>query len=210
MVYALYMSPKPPSRKGVKLSEETKKRISESCKLRGVGKWMSGKKLSEEVRQKMSDNSARYWAGKIRGKQSESTKKKRSLSLKGHKVSELTRKKVSLLSKGKFGEDHPCYKVNKKHPLHKSIRETFKYKEWRKKVFERDNYSCVLCLSKGYLEADHIVRFIDIINKYNIISVESSLLCEELFDLNNGRTLCRECHIKTDTWGKKSCKVYSI
>ena len=24
---------------------------------------------------------------------------------------------------------------------------------------------------------------------------------KKLWDINNGRTLCRDCHMKTDTWG---------
>lgn len=185
------------------MSEESKRKISETCKARGVGKWMTGRILPESVKKKMSENNSRYWTGKVRGKQSEDTKKKRSQSLKGHSVSIVTKQKVSLLTKGKFGKEHPCYKEVKKHPLHKSIRNSFKYKEWRTKVFQRDNYTCLGCRTKGYLEADHIVRFIDIVNKHNLDSVEKSLSCEELFDINNGRTLCRKCHLKTDTWGKK-------
>ena len=41
-------------RKGLKLSEETKKKISDSAKRLGFGKWMKGRKLSEETKRKMS------------------------------------------------------------------------------------------------------------------------------------------------------------
>lgn len=33
---------------------------------------------------------------------------------------------------------------------------------------------------------------------------EYDLFCEELWDLNNGRTLCIDCHKKTETWGGKT------
>lgn len=64
------------------------------------------------------------------------------------------------------------------------------YKLWRKAVFERDNYTCQICKSTGcYLEADHIIPyFID--------------PTQEL-DLNNGRALCRPCHMSLDSWGHK-------
>lgn len=57
------------------------------------------------------------------------------------------------------------------------------YKNWRKKVFERDNYTCQFCKKRGgYLEADHIELWSKCKSKRYLI--------------NNGRTLCRQCHIK--------------
>lgn len=73
------------------------------------------------------------------------------------------------------------------------IRNSKEYKEWRIKVFERDNFHCVFCnrkrkSSKGIrLEADHIKPFL--------------LFPELMFDVNNGRTLCNLCHRKTETYG---------
>lgn len=42
--------------RGIKLSDELKKRISTTCKSNGVGKWMKGRKLSAEVRDKISES----------------------------------------------------------------------------------------------------------------------------------------------------------
>lgn len=65
--------------------------------------------------------------------------------------------------------------------LNKQLRKTVEYEEWRKAVFERDNYSCQNCeVTGGYLEADHIKPF--------------SLFPELRTDINNGRTLCKPCH----------------
>lgn len=67
------------------------------------------------------------------------------------------------------------------------VRLSFEYKEWRKAVFERDDYTCVSCGRRGgTLHADHIRSFADY--------PELRLLLE------NGRTLCKPCHIKTDTY----------
>lgn len=74
-------------------------------------------------------------------------------------------------------------------PINEAIRKGYKYKEWRASVFERDNYKCVLCGSSGYLHADHIKPF--------------SLFEELRFELDNGRTLCEECHRETPTYGGK-------
>jgi len=55
------------------------------------------------------------------------------------------------------------------------------YKEWRTAVFERDNFTCKVCGTKGIkLNAHHIEKWAD---------------CEESrFDINNGITLCESCH----------------
>lgn len=76
------------------------------------------------------------------------------------------------------------------------IRRTFLYRQWRNDVFIRDDFSCVLCFRKGvYLEADHSPKlFSEILKEYKIDSVEKALECSELWNIENGRTLCRECH----------------
>ena len=78
------------------------------------------------------------------------------------------------------------------------IRKSIEYKFWRESVFERDNYTCVECSEKesvsGKLNADHIKPF--------------AYFPEMRFDINNGRTLCVECHKKTDTYLKKAQLKY--
>lgn len=107
-------------------------------------------------------------------------------------------------TKGMFGIDHPCYKEIKKAPFYKLIRRTYKYRQWRSDIFTRDNFTCQGCGLKGvYLEAHHIKRFIDIIEEYKIETLEEAFNCEELWNMNNGITLCNECHRQTDTWGRR-------
>src|SRR3990167_1451187 len=73
-------------------------------------------------------------------------------------------------------------------PENKKIRNSIEYKEWRTKVFERDNYQCLWCVvsgSKKYLQADHIKPF--------------CRFPELRMEITNGRTLCIDCHSKTDS-----------
>ena len=57
------------------------------------------------------------------------------------------------------GEGTPNWKGGTT-PLTKSIRTSLEYRNWRKKVFERDNYTCTICDIRGVeIHADHIKRF---------------------------------------------------
>ena len=80
------------------------------------------------------------------------------------------------------GKNHPNWKggLTKKSII---IRNSPKMKEWRNSVFKRDDYTCQKCRLRGvFLEAHHIKPF---------------ALFENLrFDISNGVTLCKPCHLK--------------
>lgn len=86
-------------------------------------------------------------------------------------------------------------------PLVRLLRTCSQYFEWRKAVFARDKYTCVVCQDNEYINADHIKPFRLIIRENNISSVEEGKKCPELWDINNGRTLCVPCHKMTSTYG---------
>ena len=152
----------PPSRKGIKLSDELKERIRINS-----NPWNKGKKFSLESRKKMRlaklNNPVRYWLNK----------KRLDISL------------------GQMGEKNKMWKggissVNTK------IRNSKEYKDWRKKVIERDG-KCVLCDSIENLRADHIKP--------------QSLYPELRFDINNGRTICFKCDLLSNTFGGRVKKL---
>jgi len=61
------------------------------------------------------------------------------------------------------------------------FRKSIPYKDWRNKVFKRDNYTCQICkLRGGRLDAHHI----KLLSKYPSLALH----------VGNGITLCRECH----------------
>ena len=91
--------------------------------------------------------------------------------------------------------------------LRKEIRGSFEYRLWRSDCFRRDDFTCQECKIKGNrLVVDHIKPFVIIIAEYKITSLEKALNCEELWDINNGRTLCEDCHKKTNTYGLGALK----
>jgi len=97
----------------------------------------------------------------------------------------------SNIKKGNKGENHPKYIKDRSKV---KGRPRYEMSDWRKKVFERDDYTCKECGVKGgKLQADHILPY--------------SLFEEYRWDLDNGRTLCVDCHKKTDTYGNKVKKL---
>jgi len=67
------------------------------------------------------------------------------------------------------------------------VKHTEEYSIWRSSVYARDRWTCQICGSKKNIEAHHIARF--------------SLFPEKRFDIDNGITLCHECHLMT--YGKE-------
>jgi hypothetical protein len=81
------------------------------------------------------------------------------------------------------------------YPINLLIRSSKEYKDWRKSVFERDNYTCVECGGHGMtLNADHIKPF--------------AYFPELRLVIENGRTLCVPCHKKTDTYAGRAKSNY--
>ena len=65
-------------------------------------------------------------------------------------------------------------------PESEKERKSIEYYEWRRNIFHRDRFTCRVCLSRGYVQANHIYPF----RSYK----------ELRYDINNGITLCVECH----------------
>jgi len=141
------------------------------------------------------------WNKGKKGVYSEATRKRISDTLKskgilppnrkGTTMSQKARDKISRAFKGK---KHPNWRGGLT-TKNERIRKSKEYKLWRKSVFERDNYQCIWGGKEhgSKLNADHIKPF--------------ALFPELRFAIDNGRTLCVECHRKTDTFGGKSLKT---
>lgn len=127
-------------------------------------------------------------------KQARRNKKLRDANL-GKKATLETRKKLSEVHKGlQAGENHPNWQGGIT-PINKIIRHSNEYKEWIKNVFERDDYVCQMCESKsGELHANHIKKFSD--------------YPELRFDINNGITLCKNCHLSIVTRHEEEWESY--
>jgi 5-methylcytosine-specific restriction endonuclease McrA len=158
-----------------KTSEETKQKIRESVK-----KYHDKFGVSSATREKISKaNKGRKHANP------------RSIEFRKH-MSELNR-----------GSNHPNWKGGIK-PVAKMVRDSFKYRQWRSDVFTRDNFTCQECFKRGGdIEAHHNKPFSTIMIENNVMSIEDADNCEELWNINNGKTLCEKCHKKTKTYSYK-------
>jgi hypothetical protein len=118
-----------------------------------------------------------------------------NLFKKGNKInlgkhhSEETIKKIILANKGKIRPNISKSKIGNKNPnwkngvtpKNKLLRCGSKWKQWRKSIFEYDNYTCWICEIKGNeLHPHHLKSF----SKYPKLR----------FIKNNGLTLCEFCH----------------
>ena len=79
--------------------------------------------------------------------------------------------------------------------LNQLIRVSFKYRQWRSDIFTRDDFTCQRCEQRGgKLHAHHKKRLAKILQFYEIVTIEKALECEELWNINNGITYCKDCH----------------
>lgn len=87
--------------------------------------------------------------------------------------------------KGQFAkENHPLWKGGIS-SLYDKIKQTDKYKLWRNEVYKRDYWTCQIC-GKHCEGKDIIAHHKKSFSEYP----------ESRFDINNGITLCRNCHAK--------------
>ena len=157
-----------------------------------------GMKHTEETKRKMSKSHKGFKHSeetKIKMKKfkplEETRKKIRAGNYKRYLSGEM-QKRISAKLQGILLDDWNGFSSTKNF----RIRQSEEYKLWRKAVFQRDNYTCIWCGKKDQtIQADHIKSF--------------SLFPELRFAIDNGRTLCKNCHKTTDTYAGKSNKKRS-
>lgn len=143
-----------------------------------------GKKLPESQKEKIraaNTNPSIEKRNKIRAFQT------------GRTRSESTKTKMGLSKRGSL---NPQWKGGVT-SLGQAIRHLPIYYLWVNKVFIRDDYTCQGCLKRGgLLEADHIEMFSEIIGRNCIKTVDGAINCSELWEIDNGQTLCVGCHAR--------------
>ena len=148
---------------------KTKKDFPKLCGNRKIGRvpWNKGLKMSQEQKEKISKS-------KI-----------------GVCASRETRKKLSLI---RMGDGNPNWKGGKT-PVILQARTCKKYLRWRLSVYERDLFTCRECNYHGKdMEAHHIIPFSTFFHDNDINTLDKALKFDDLWNINNGITLCKNCH----------------
>jgi len=163
----------------------------------GMIPWNKGIKLPINLRRRMSIGGK----GKILSLEHKNNISKGNKGKHGHSVSLSAREKIRQFNLGKKYTIHTRNKMSNSQTsrYNKIGRKIYKrsfhvrdkqYLKWRSDVFTRDNWTCMTCGVRGcYLEAHHIkswTHFMDL-----------------RYKLENGVTLCLECHKLTDNYKNK-------
>lgn len=73
---------------------------------------------------------------------------------------------------------------------HRVERSTYEYRQWRKAVFVRDKFTCTCCGARNYKGLGKTVR----LEAHHIDDWKNNV--DKRYDVDNGATLCQDCHIK--------------
>lgn len=177
---------------GRKHTEESKEKMSKkktgvpNPKNQGENHPFYGRKLSDEDKERLR-------AACLGRKHTDEEREKIRKANTGKKHSKETKKKLSESAKKRTGDKNSNWRggINK---LTNAIRNCEKYNYWKVGVFIRDDHSCQKCGSKKETEAHHIVHFNTIMINHNIQTLEEALNTQELWNVDNGITLCKKCH----------------
>lgn len=103
-------------------------------------------------------------------------------------------------SENRSGENSPLW-VSGMDRTSKQIRTSARYQLWRRMVLIRDGFRCVKCGSvvSNYLIAHHKYEFCKLLSDAELFfpeltSYDAALSYAPMWDLDNGETVCPDCH----------------
>ena len=188
--------------------------------------------VHKEAASKKPQNNKSYWTLERKAAHSQSVRnsdkyyeslKHRDTSgpkngMYGKPAPALVKLKNSLRQKGKYGDQAIAWKGGKTSLTRRVKKYIHREHRWYYNVYRRDGFKCTKCGSKTKIDAHHIKPIVAIIkdlcaNKTFTSDSEKFLFLisqPEIVDtkLENGMTLCRECHKKEHlNWGSHTPKA---
>ena len=201
------------AKKGHIVTEETRKKISQTLKGRHVSprteftsERMRGK--NNPMYGKPSPFKGRHHTKEVREKISKSLRGRKPTPgsfKKGHVVPQEWREKISK-------------SINEnKSSINKLLYGNHEFwRRWKLPILQRDNFQCQNCGSKEDLEVHHdketMAEIINRLYNSNLSKYENVKLIID-YHVNNkvsGITLCKKCHTKTHTYGGRNKKFLSL
>jgi hypothetical protein len=108
------------------------------------------------------------------------------------------------ISESKLGSKNPQYKNRADqeltpNQLDKRIRGQIEYSNWISGVRNLHGFICVECSREGIsTEVHHKIPLLTIILKHGLKTVREAMRCKPIWNVKNGKVLCRSCHMNDD------------
>lgn len=108
-------------------------------------------------------------------------------------------------NKGMTGSKSHCWQGGKT-SITEAVRRSEAYIKWRADVYKRDGWTCQTCGFRGHgkdIEAHHIIPMRELVKQAHMIEGSYddkyifAMSIPKMFDISNGITLCKSCHILT-------------
>jgi len=126
----------------------------------------------------------------------------------GKRHSEITKELFSEQRKGcRLGKENSNWRGGTT-SIGEMIRVSERYLSWRMQILIRDNFTCKKCGRQIDLEVHHIRAFWVLLQEARsylpLLSLyEAAMLYTPLWNLDNGETLCEDCHMEKDSFRKR-------
>ncbi|MCR4334753.1 MAG: hypothetical protein NUV47_03455 [Patescibacteria group bacterium] len=93
--------------------------------------------------------------------------------------------------------------------LRKQIEKMPIYQRWKQEIMNKCGSKCQMCGSSNNLQVHHLDSFYSIIKQYNITSIEKAFECKQLWNVDNGEILCKNCHDKMESSINRQTLMYN-
>lgn len=131
------------------------------------------------------------------GRKKERLKKQKIREALIYKEEKEEERRKEELKQTKIEEDKKNYQ--KYLNLRKEIEQMPIYQRWRQDVLKKCDNKCQICGHTNNLEVHHRISVFKILKYFKVSSIEGAFECKPLWDIDNGDTLCKECHDKMES-----------